>query len=309
MWRRVLLAAACLAASAGVATAGPTDQLAPSRDNRPDAALPVEGVITDPDWLQRPTGDEMANYYPPVAQLLGLGGHVTMECEVTAIGATINCHIDGEAPLGMGFGDAALALAKYFRMKPMTLDGLPVAGGRVIVPISFRYPDDDDADVAPTPPTGPPPPAKSVELALQIVTATASPEREQAMIQQTRDALNQQLAEVSLTEQEQAAIDDYIAATTAALGAQRDTEAERYARHFTEDQLTQIAAFFASPAGHAWLADSASQLGQQLNRGEATQRAVRDDAHNRFCARVGCSDRRPIAPAPPKQPAAQPPAG
>jgi protein TonB len=51
------------------------------------------------------------------------------------------------APQGEGFGEAALALTPLFRMKPMSRDGQPVAGGIVRVPIAFR-----SAGPAPTPP-------------------------------------------------------------------------------------------------------------------------------------------------------------
>ena len=121
-WRRGMIAGLAVgAASCGAANAEPS-------------------VITNPDWVRRPTGQNVADAYPDRALRAGLSGRAIVTCSVTLEGALSDCAILNETPPGYGFGAAAMRLTRSFWVRPATRDGKPVAGGKVTLPISFSLP-------------------------------------------------------------------------------------------------------------------------------------------------------------------------
>ena len=100
-------------------------------------------MITNPDWIRRPDADDLTRYYPDRASRLNKGGHARMSCTVTASGTLTNCSIVSEDPADLGFGQAALDMAKLFKMRPQTRDGAAVGGASVLIPLTFNPPADE----------------------------------------------------------------------------------------------------------------------------------------------------------------------
>jgi TonB family protein len=93
-------------------------------------------IIGQPDWQRRPTQEETQRFFPANAR--GEEGKTSIECVVSSRGLLEKCEIHSESPTGHGFGESALAMSSVFIMRPMTVDGLPVGGAKVIIPIGFQ---------------------------------------------------------------------------------------------------------------------------------------------------------------------------
>lgn len=92
-----------------------------------------------PDWLEKPSGEDMADYYPSHAARNAISGKATINCQVTTGGLLEQCRVVQESPPGEHFGEAALKLAPKFRMIPP--DDPNVSPGEVTVPLIFQAPE------------------------------------------------------------------------------------------------------------------------------------------------------------------------
>ena len=93
-------------------------------------------VITNPDWLHKPGPEEFSEYFPKGTTSTG---DVVIQCDVTAQGSLAGCVIVAEEPPNQGFGQAALKISRFFKMKPQTRDGVPVGGALFETRIHFVY--------------------------------------------------------------------------------------------------------------------------------------------------------------------------
>lgn len=102
--------------------------------------------------------------YPPLAAKLGLPGRALLSCTVDALGMLVDCQVPFVAPKGLGFDRAALDLAPHFRMRPKIIDGRPVDGGNVRIPLSFRLPPNQPVTARPAAT------AENLDLARQVAS-------------------------------------------------------------------------------------------------------------------------------------------
>ena len=99
-------------------------------------------VITNPDWVRKPTEDQLMRAYPSAAEARGIGGVAELSCLVRTDGSLTSCSVKSETPGNQGFGRAAVSLSRYFRLSPRTVDGQAVDGARVTMAIRFNPPTD-----------------------------------------------------------------------------------------------------------------------------------------------------------------------
>ncbi len=276
--RFIIVFAMLLAAGVGAAGSAPA---APSSDAQqgigPD--LPVEGAIANPDWLRRPSGDDVADSYPKLASFLGVAGEVTLDCAVSVDGAMHDCKVLTELPTGLGFGSAALGMAPRFAMRPRTVNGAPVGGAIVRIPIRYLQPEQDAIPAA-----GPAPQPLSEHLQVLTARIAKALHYEDRYTAQFEKALSDPAADPA---KEKLALDAVKAAMVDKgfwlAQLQRDLSAS-----FNEQQLAELAAFFESPTGRAW-SERGSKMGEAESKSIADQwPAVIADARARFCGQVAC---------------------
>lgn len=282
---RVVSALGALLVGAGAARAAEPGPPPESAAAKIGDSLPLGGTVTDPDWVQRPSGDDLAELYPKLAQIMNLAGRTIMDCGVTAAGQMDACKITSEAPLGVGFGDATLRAATRFQMKPMTLDGAPVAGARVQIPMRWVLQDDAPSSPAPAEPAVPaarlPLARRVAELAgaAQIVTKSIDASLRNIVDQQNQDGA------VTHPAEREFAVEAVRGAAAAVSARTIEIIARSYATHLDEAQLQQVAAFLASPTGRAW-STLRNPVSQQESR--SLYKLMGQQARVRFCAKVRC---------------------
>jgi TonB family protein len=254
--------------------------------------LPVEGVVTNPDWIAKPTGDELGAVYPLVPMALNISGRAEINCKVTAEGGVSDCKVIGEFPLGEGFGGAALALTPYFKMKPRTIDGKPVGGAAVNIPIRFQMapspaepPDPIPQIVAPTP--------AALELARRIVAVSgdqpAVPLQLAGWMHTMQRVAEMQPASGEEARAQRAALDAFQSALQQAQPQFQDARARALARSYTEAELGQIASFLETPVGRAWATRQQAVDVIEERDTAALINSAREAARARYCETGHCA--------------------
>lgn len=101
---------------------------------------PAPPLITKAEWVSRPSAADMARVYPRVAMRKQISGQARLVCRLKADGRLTDCEATEETPAGMGFGEASLKLAAFFRMAPSDSAGPSLEGGTVMIPLVWNPP-------------------------------------------------------------------------------------------------------------------------------------------------------------------------
>jgi len=89
------------------------------------------GFVTEPVWLNLPSGQDMALHRPESAKV---SGRAVVECQVSTKGLLESCRVLEETP-GEEYGKAAMKVASRFRMGPMDRAGEPTVDRLVRIPL------------------------------------------------------------------------------------------------------------------------------------------------------------------------------
>jgi TonB family protein len=85
-------------------------------------------------FVDRPAPSAFAGAYPKAAAAVGMSGHAVLHCHVVPDGRLERCQVAREFPTGSGFGAAALNLAHFYRVDPMSE---AARRGDLDLPLSF----------------------------------------------------------------------------------------------------------------------------------------------------------------------------
>ena len=93
-----------------------------------------------PDWLEKPSADDMEWAYPAHAERHNIEGKAVITCAVGDDGRLSDCQVISETPAGEDFGVAAVALSQKFRMLPPP-EGYAAKPAEVTIPVVFQVPE------------------------------------------------------------------------------------------------------------------------------------------------------------------------
>lgn len=95
------------------------------------------GSLVRAEWARQLSWEDIRPYHPRRAWEKGVSGKVSLTCYVRLNQRAYGCVATSEEPAGEGFGTAALALERRFRIKPRQVDGRPIDGGQVSFTVNF----------------------------------------------------------------------------------------------------------------------------------------------------------------------------
>lgn len=252
--------------------------------NFTDPARPTDGPKASDDkpprLASRPTAEDIAKFYPPLAHLYEIGGQAIITCGIRPDGTSHDCKARGETPPGLGFGHAAEKVAATFHFSAGTMNGLAVEQSWTSR-ISFQPDAEAEADPAPTTPAAS---GEALKLAEQFVVSDdllATFDAAAASAAAKRDCTANG---GGACEQFAKAVEDAVTEENATL---RASMIAWVASTYTDDELKALV--FTPGARNSGLIEKGGALALAFPKLE--HRAARD--HHRliakhYCAVIGC---------------------
>ncbi|MCI3180666.1 hypothetical protein C5708_10400 [Caulobacter sp. CCUG 60055] len=235
-------------------------------------------IDTKPDWLVKPTDEQMMWVYPQAAAKSETPGYVQLQCRVAVEGNLKACGVLTEEPQGMGFGEAALSLTPQLRFRPALRKGQPVES-EVRIPLRFSVPKD-----------GPAPPPSAPEIvakARRLVLAMGLDSAVKAYQERVLGGLYAEDRASTFTADERKAL--FEAAQEIAVEYKPkliDTAAEVYARTFTPDELDTALAFFEGATGRHLVGQQKQVAGDVGTALRNQWKEIFKETRGRFCQKA-----------------------
>jgi TonB family protein len=95
-------------------------------------------AVGKPTWAKLPANEDTAAAFATVFKSVEGTVRVTLTCTVQPGGGVDGCTVEREDPAGKGVGDAALTLARHFRLTTWTMEGLPTIGATINIPLRYE---------------------------------------------------------------------------------------------------------------------------------------------------------------------------
>lgn len=291
-----LLAAFLLAASAAPAqpTAQTQAQTQGQAQSKPQAPVAAgHHVVVNPDWVALPTSNELEDLYPRAARTANVNGFAKIQCKVGVDGALNACVTLTEDPPGWGFGDATVSAARFFQMRPETVDGVPTDKGKVIIPLNWKMGDAQASAPASPPPTIAEAQARDPEALAVARKIAARMEVFDLAVAQLTQAYRGWISPLfdrhdaarsaAFAEAFRTSLDDFTA-------ERRDRVAAALVFQLSRAQLKDIAAFLETPSGAAFASGYPYALGRSYGQSQDLLAAFVDAWRTRYCGKVACDD-------------------
>jgi hypothetical protein len=189
-------------------------------------------------------------------------------------------------------------MSNTFKMRPQMVDGVPVSGAVVNIPIHFTIAEQAEDSRPAEASLAPAPSPNALAMARRLVMASYDENEAAATIKGAVAQLHELSSSSHLSAEQQLALSAVEDAVKAALPDAMGRLALRYATSMPEPQLAQAVGFMESPAGKAFASMWTATNADGASLAESVQRAMLRDARARLCLQIRCLGESAVSPPP-----------